>query len=129
MSVTAPVSLLTSIRLNSTVSGRRASRTASRGIAPVRSGRRRVTSKLRLSSSSRLLRTASCSTAELITCFPLRFMASAPPRMAQLSLSEPQEVKTSSFGRQPSASAACFRLRSSSFFASRPSVWVELGLP
>ena len=62
-------------------------------------------------------------------CFPLRFMASAPPRSAQLSLSEPQEVKTSSSGAQPSAPATFARELSSSFLASRPFVWVELGLP
>ena len=44
-----------------------------------------------------------CSAAELITCLPLCRIASAPPRTAQLSLSEPQEVKTSSPGAQPSA--------------------------
>ena len=39
------------------------------------------------------LRTASCSAVELMTCLPLCFPASAPLRMAQLSPSEPQEVK------------------------------------
>ena len=68
-------------------------------------------------------------TAELMMCFPLRFMASAPLRRAQLSLSEPQEVKTSSSGLQSRAEETCRRAVSSSFFASRPRVWVELGLP
>ena len=62
-------------------------------------------------------------------CLPLRRMASAPPSSAQLSLSEPQEVNTSSSGAQPSAAATCARERSSSFLASRPFVWVELGFP
>ena len=129
ISVTPPVSLFTSISVTSTVSSRRASSTACTETEPSFSGWRRVTAKPRLSSSSRLLRTASCSTREEITCRPFRFMASAPPRMAQLSLSEPQEVKTNSPGAQPRASATCFRLLSSSFFASRPRMWVELGLP
>ena len=46
-----------------------------------------------------------------------------------MSLSEPQEVKISSSGRQPSAFATDARERSSSFFASLPAVWVELGFP
>ena len=74
-------------------------------------------------------RIASCSAAELITCFPFRRIASAPERSAQLSLSEPQEVKTSSSGRQPNAFATAAREQSSSFFASLPAVWVELGFP
>ena len=129
MSVTAPVSLFTSISVTSTVSGRRASITACTGMAPVSSGFRRVTSKPRRSSSSRLLRTASCSTWELMMCIPLRRISSAPFKMAQLSLSEPQEVNTSSCTVQPRASATCLRLLSSSCLASRPLVWVELGLP
>ena len=62
-------------------------------------------------------------------CPPRRFIASAPERSAQLSLSEPQEVKTSSFGWQPRSAATCARLSSRSFLASRPLVCVELGLP
>ena len=110
MSVTPPVSLFTSIRETSTVSSRKASSTDSAETEPSFSGRSLVTSKPRASSSSRLLRTASCSTGELITCLPRRLPASAPPRTAQLSLSEPQEVKTSSCGAQPIASATCRRL-------------------
>ena len=62
-------------------------------------------------------------------CLPLRIMLSAPFVIAQLSLSEPQEVKKTSFGLQPSASATCLRALSRTAFASRPFVWVELGLP
>ena len=62
-------------------------------------------------------------------CFPRRRIDSAPPVTAQLSLSEPQDVNTSSAGVQPSASETSFRELSSSRFASRPLVWVELGLP
>ena len=62
-------------------------------------------------------------------CLPRRFMLSAPARRAQLSLSEPQEVKISSSGRQPRAFATDARERSSSLLASRPAVCVELGLP
>ena len=130
ISVTAPVSLLTIIRETRTVSGRRASRTWAGEMTPVPSGFRRVTSKPRLSSRSRLRRTASCSTRELMTCLPLRFMLSAPESRAQLSLSEPQEVKTTSAGDlAPRASATCERQASSSFRASRPLAWVEEGLP
>ena len=129
ISVTAPVSLLTSIKETSIVSSRRASITACGLIAPVPSGLSSVTSKPRRRSSSRVLRTASCSTDEEIMCRPFRAMTSAPERSAQLSLSEPQEVKTTSPGRHPSAAAACPRAVSSSFFASRPRVCVELGLP
>ena len=60
---------------------------------------------------------------------PLRRIASAPLRSAQLSLSEPQEVKISSEGAQPIALATSFLEASSSCFASLPLVWVELGLP
>ena len=60
---------------------------------------------------------------------PFAAINSAIPFIAQLSASEPQEVKTSSSGRHPSAAATEARERSSSFFASRPAVWVELGFP
>ena len=129
MSVTAPVSLLTSMSETSTVSGRRASSTACTGMAPLSSGARRVTSYPRRSSSSRDLRTASCSAMELITCPPFAEAACAPESRAQLSASEPQEVKTSSFGWQPRQSETSRRALSSRFFASRPRAWVELGLP
>ena len=129
MSVTAPVSLFTIMRETSTVSGRSAARTASADTAPSGPGSSRVTEYPRLSSSSRVFSTASCSTAELITCPPFGEAAHAPDSSAQLSLSEPQEVKTTSPGAQPSAEATFFRAASSSFFASRPFACVELGLP
>ena len=129
MSVTAPVSLLTSMSETSFVSGRSAPRTAETGTAPVSSGASRVTSQPRRSSSSRARRTASCSAWELMTWPPLAEAARAPERMAQLSASEPQEVKTTSPGLQPRQSASSRRAESRSFFASRPRAWVELGLP
>ena len=93
ISVTAPVSLLTIISETSIVSSRSASTTDCTGIAPLASGFSRVTSKPRFSSSSSDLRIASCSTVELIICLPRRFIYSAPDKSAQLSLSEPQDVK------------------------------------
>ena len=47
-------------------------------------------------------------------------MLSAPRRMAQLSASEPQEVKYSSSLRQPRADATCFRAFPSASLAARP---------
>mgnify|MGYP000217084687 FL=1 len=66
---------------------------------------------------------------ELMTCPPLAEAAQAPESRAQLSASEPQEVKASSFGWQPRQRASSLRAASSSFFASRPRACVELGLP
>ena len=105
MSVTAPVSLFTSISVTSAVSGRRASRTAWGLTAPVSSGGSSVTSQPSRESFSRGRRTASCSVREDIMCRPFRFCSSAAPKMAQLSLSVPPEVNTSSDARQPSGAA------------------------
>ena len=129
ISVTPPVSLLTIISETSAVSSRSAAFTSPTRTAPSGPGFRRVTSQPCASSSSRLFRTASCSTSEETICLPVRFAASAPPSRAQLSLSEPQDVKTSSSAAQPSASATAAREEQSSFAASRPLAWVELGLP
>ena len=56
-------------------------------------------------------------------------MSSAPDRRAQLSLSEPQEVKKTSSALPPRALATLARETSKTALASRPIVWVELGLP
>ena len=53
--------------------------------------------------------TAECSMAVVMICFPFRFPSSTAARMDQLSPSVPQEVKTSSSGRQPSLSATAAR--------------------
>ena len=62
-------------------------------------------------------------------CLPTRRRASAPSRMAQLSLSLPPEVNASSPSRAPRAAMICARARSRTALASRPFLWVELGLP
>ena len=116
---TVPSSLFTSIMDTSTVSGRRAAASCSGATRPALSGLRYVTSYPWRSSSLQVSSTAACSMAVVIMCFPRRRFSSSAPRMAQLSLSEPQDVKKTSSGRQPRAparsarqsfirSAACF---------------------
>ena len=129
ISVTDPVSLFTSMRETRTVSGRRADRSESMLTEPEGSGLRRVISNpLRSSSSSDFL-TASCSASELITCRPFLRMLSVPAITAQLSLSVPQEVNTSSDCPQPRAEAILFLEESSRARAFRPEACVELGFP
>ena len=53
-------------------------------------------------------------------CFPFRRLSSTPFRMAQLSLSVPQEVKYTSPGAQPSARAAVSRYPLTRSAACRP---------
>ena len=55
-------------------------------------------------------------------CFPRRRMYRAPEMSAQLSPSEPQDVKYTSSGRQPSAFAIWPRALSTAALASRPSL-------
>ena len=93
MSVTAPVSLLTIMSDTRIVSSRSAARTCSGEMPPDLSGCRRVTEKPSFSRKSSVRRTASCSAAELMICRPCRRISRAPEISAQLSPSEPQEVK------------------------------------
>ena len=129
ISVTAPVSLFTSINETSTVSSLSTEATSSTRMAPLLSGFKYVTSKPFSSMRLRERLTASCSTLELIMCFPVRCRDSAPLMIAVLSLSVPHEVKMSSSGAHPRAWAISFLDESRSFLASLPFVWVELGFP
>ena len=53
----------------------------------------------------------------------------APSRAEHAAASVAPEVKTTSAGLQPTASATCARARSTSALAARPSAWTEDGLP
>ena len=62
-------------------------------------------------------------------CFPFRLPSSAAARMAQLSLSVPQEVNTTSSGRQPSPAATSLRHCFTRSAAWLPRAWRAEGLP
>ena len=62
-------------------------------------------------------------------CLPFRRFISSAPRMAQLSLSEPQEVKHSSSGPQPRALASSPRQPFTRSAACLPRTYWEEGLP
>ena len=73
--------------------------------------------------------TAACSMAVVRMCFPARRFKCKAPKMAQLSLSEPQEVKKTSPASQPRAPARSARqlfIRSAACF---PRAYWEEGLP
>ena len=90
---TAPISLLVCMTETRMVSGRIAAATWSGETRPSRSTPRRVTSKPCDSRYFMASRTAGCSICVVIRCFPLLCAANAPPMMAILSDSVPQEVK------------------------------------
>ena len=62
-------------------------------------------------------------------CFPRRRFSSTPRRMAQLSLSVPQEVKYSSAGAHPKAPAMVSLSSFTRRAASRPYPYREEGFP
>ena len=62
-------------------------------------------------------------------CFPFRFPSSRAARMAQLSPSVPQEVKTTSSARQPRAWATTARSAASRSAAAVPRAYRVEGLP
>ena len=67
--------------------------------------------------------------AVVMICFPFRRPYSTAPRIAQLSPSVPQEVNTSSSGRQPRASATAARSALSRSAACAPKAYPEDGFP
>ena len=73
--------------------------------------------------------TDSCSMAVVITLLPRRRAAIAPPRMARLFPSLPQEVKNSSSPRAPSTSASSRRAEARACSAKKPRRWREEGFP
>ena len=73
--------------------------------------------------------TAACSMAVVTMCFPFRLPCSTAARMAQLSPSVPQEVKTTSSLRQPRAAATTARSRSRRSAAALPRAYREEGFP
>ena len=125
----APVSLFTSIMDTRAVSGRRAAASCSGATRPALSGLRYVTSYPWRSSSLQVSSTAACSMAVVTMCFPRRRFSSTPRRTAQLSPSVPQEVKNSSEGEQPNASATASRCSFTRRADSRPNSYREEGLP
>ena len=124
-----PVSLLASIIETMPVSRRSALRKSSRSIAPARSTSSQVTWQPISARCSQSLRTASCSTRVVMMWRRLGFCSRNPP-MAQLSDSDPQEVKTISLAFfAPNNPATWPRASSTASRMSRPNLWAEEGLP
>ena len=113
----------------STVSSRRASKTCRAVMRPRLSGLRKVTSYPSRARARRGSRTALCSTAVEMICLPARRPCHRAARMAQLSLSVPQEVKTRDSALQPSAAATTARQSATSRAACSPRGYWEEGLP
>ncbi len=107
--------------------GRRAAAYASGATAPVRSTATSVTVPPSASCTSAACSTEECSTADTTRWRPARRRPASAPAIPECTARVPEEVKTSSSGRHPTASAAASRAASSSSRARRPSRYSRAG--
>lgn len=122
-----PTSWLADCRQASAVSGRRAAAYTEGDTAPVRPTGTRVTDPPADSWTSAEWSTEECSTADTIRWLPTRRRPASAPAIPECTARVPDEVKTSSSGLQPTASAAASRAASSSNRARLPSLYRRAG--
>lgn len=129
MGKTVPTSLLTAIRLTSTVSGVTACASTSGEMRPSPSGFTYTTSAPRFSSSFMGFKTLGCSMAVVTTRRPRFLRASYAPKIAKLFASVPPEVNVISARETPKTAATLSRASSSARDAAKPSACRLEGFP